>query len=1216
VRPTEQRRIRTLVPTVEPLRGSAGPRFRTCLADLVGARGSGLSKTRPRALLVSVFATVLGVLAFAAVPALASKPETPEVSQVIEINSSSAIVRGVLNPDATTPREAGTYQFVYRPSTTSECQGAGEARTPETPGLTMGLEREETPYEFIGSSTPLTSNTEYALCLIVTELGKTEPVISAAVSFKTLILPETPTTLAATAISGTSATLNGVLNPNKHSSQSERYQFFYRKGTIECQGPGAIEAPAEAAPATGEQAQHVSLTITGLQPDTPYIYCLKILNTGFEYSFGVEQTFTTPTVPPIITEQAIAGIDSTEATVTAEINPSGLPSTYDVEYEPGVTTPEASLPASNVPVTVRQRITSLQPGTQYHYRFIAHNTLGTTEGTNETFNTTTTIASTGSGSSCANATLLGFDPTLPDCRADELVSSATEIGEVYDPGGDNSREQDITTAKPFRAAADGSSVAYLADPGPIGGDGNTAKGSGNQYLARRGPASGPSGWETTNITPPVGISEGPLRQYEAFSPDLSFGIIASEGPLLAAQPSPQAPAGCNALYAHSDSMTGGIYQALFTETQSPGNCGEAVDRESPPSGRDTYLLFAGETGDHSQRFFQTPAALVAPALQGEGFGGNLYDFAGGGVSVVNRLPGGEIDPHATYGGPSDLRANGPDLDNAVSSDGSRVFWSTVEEGESIGGETAAMPVGLYGSEDPASASSTTVQLDAAEPGCLAEGKCRSGKGEFWAASSDGSTVFFTDCNKLTKDSTANAVEGCQRPGRQGQLLRTGNELYEYDFARPVGQRLADLTVDGDPLGTDVQGVIGASEDGSYVYFVAGGALPAKPNNRGERPSTRKCELAEEGSASQSEVDGHLPAGIGCNLYEEHSNNGEWEKPGYIAAIAARDNRTRDGINDPFQTEGKLSGDWVADSGARTAEVSADGRRLVFESTQELTGYDSSDVAADNEGRGGSEVFVYDADSGRLACASCNPTGAPPVVAIQQHQRSDTVQQPGIETGFAAYLPISSSATFMHRWMNARGSEVFFDSSQPLASGDSNGAQDVYEWETEGATGCSRSTSRYGGCVFLLSGGESPDWSFLADADESGENAFVVHRGPLGGAGPRDDKFHLYDVRVGGGFSVSSSGCTGTGCQGVPPAAPLFATPASVTFSGVGNFPPPANSVPKPKAKPLMRAQKLAKALRACRKKQTRARTSCEAQARRKYGATKAKRSAKRNRGAK
>jgi hypothetical protein len=138
----------------------------------------------------------------------------------------------------------------------------------------------------------------------------------------------------------------------------------------------------------------------------------------------------------------------------------------------------------------------------------------------------------------------------------------------------------------------------------------------------------------------------------------------------------------------------------------------------------------------------------------------------------------------------------------------------------------------------------------------------------------------------------------------------------------------------------------------------------------------------------------------------------------------------------------------------------------------------------------------------------------------------------------------------------------------------------------------------------LSGGESDDSSFFLDASTDGSDVFIAHRGPLGEAGPLDDKVHLYDVRVRGGFPSTSLACTGSGCQGVPPAAPSFATPASVTFNGTGNF-SPSSSI-KSTTKALTRAQRLAKALKACKKKPKKKRATCQTQARKRYGAAKSK----------
>ena len=165
-------------------------------------------------------------------------------------------------------------------------------------------------------------------------------------------------------------------------------------------------------------------------------------------------------------------------------------------------------------------------------------------------------------------------------------------------------------------------------------------------------------------------------------------------------------------------------------------------------------------------------------------------------------------------------------------------------------------------------------------------------------------------------------------------------------------------------------------------------------------------------------------------------------------------------------------------------------------------------------------------------------------------------------------------------------------------------QDVYEWEREGTGTCTASSAVNGGCQYLLSGGTSEADSWFIGASESGNDVFVASRADLA---PQDgsDAFNLFDARVDGVQPVTEPLCTGTGCQGPPEPAPTFATPASVTFNGVGNFPPPveAKAVVKPgsKAKPLTRAQKLARALKACRKEAKGKRARCEATAHRQFG---------------
>jgi hypothetical protein len=229
------------------------------------------------------------------------------------------------------------------------------------------------------------------------------------------------------------------------------------------------------------------------------------------------------------------------------------------------------------------------------------------------------------------------------------------------------------------------------------------------------------------------------------------------------------------------------------------------------------------------------------------------------------------------------------------------------------------------------------------------------------------------------------------------------------------------------------------------------------------------------------------------------------------------------------------------------------------------------------------VYLYDAAGDGLTCVSCSPSGEAPPRTTQTR-----------EGQAAAFLPVSEDETHLPRWISEDGSRVFFDSVVPLVSQDADNAIDVYEWERDGAGSCAESP----GCIYLLSGATNSTNSLLIDASANGDDVFLATRAQLVAA-DRNENFDLYDVRVDGSSPTVATACSGSGCQGVPPTAPIFATPASFTFDGAGNL--PAHSAAKPAVRALTRAQKLAKALKACHAKASRRkRAACEAQARKRY----------------
>lgn len=307
----------------------------------------------------------------------------------------------------------------------------------------------------------------------------------------------------------------------------------------------------------------------------------------------------------------------------------------------------------------------------------------------------------------------------------------------------------------------------------------------------------------------------------------------------------------------------------------------------------------------------------------------------------------------------------------------------------------------------------------------------------------------------------------------------------------------------------------------------------------------------------------------------------------------------------------------------TSRVSSSGRYLVFMSARSLTGYDNRDAVS---GEADEEVYLYDEASGRLRCLSCDPTGARPHGVCEESEAPE--QAPLVDPNvlwlhhsIAGNIPgwtrggdqgADLELDYPSRVLSDEG-RVFFDSTDALVPQDTNGREDVYEYEPEGIGSCTRSE----GCVALISSGTSSDESAFLDASgkgpggEEGEDVFFVTASRLV---PQDvdSEFDVYDAHVCSSVAPCSNApvpaplCTsGDSCKAAPSPQPsIFGDPASATFSGAGNV---AASVSTPAVTPksLTRAQKLAKALKACKRKPKKKRAVCEKQARKQYGASKA-----------
>jgi hypothetical protein len=728
------------------------------------------------------------------------------------------------------------------------------------------------------------------------------------------------------------------------------------------------------------------------------------------------------TLFPVVGGGSFSGVGSSSAVVHATVEPGGVPTSYFFEY--GTSTEYGS------------HTTVESAGASSDTVAVSASLEGLAPDT--TYHFRVVASSTEGTVRGADASFSTFPLAisgLPDGRGYELVSPL-ENGYAEVVSG-------------TRAAADGSAVAYQGQASEQGGNGNNggpnetgvSAGSGsNEYLASRSS----TGWTAADIQPPGLASVG----YQAFSAELSTALLASSEPLV-----PGAPAE-SALYSRR-SATGG-----FTLLGAGAS-------------------YSASTPDGQHVLYSTGVA-------------GLFETGVGAPAAVNVLAEGGSAAHAVFGAPTRnvVSANsivgpfGPDLSNAVSADGSRVFWTETDaEGD---------PLRLFVTEHAGSPAARTVPLDASQ----FEGHA-GGEGRFVTASADGSRVFFTDCNQLTADSTAVPVSRCEEVvERSGEFVSTpkGDDLYEYDLSTGT---LTDLTVAAGEEHAQVVGVLGSSADGSYVYFAAGGVLA--------------------GGASPQECLQPSPAELGqgietkCNVYMVHDGGA----PVFVAALSSHD-----------------WADWGTVLGQDTAHVAPASGALVFTSRLDLAAF---------RAHAQHEIYMFTTATG-VSCLSCNPSGAltPP--------------------GSGASLPGSGSTTFALRDVSADGTWVFFETAEGLVPQDGNGKTDVYEWERDGTGSCTRAA----GCLYLISGGTSSHNSHFVDASENGNDVFFISDAELVPA-DRGEYTQVYDARVGATEALAQTACTGTGCQGVPPAPPIFATPSSVTFSGVGNF-PPAPSVVKPKPK--------------------------------------------------
>jgi hypothetical protein len=750
---------------------------------------------------------------------------------------------------------------------------------------------------------------------------------------------------------------------------------------------------------------------------------------------------------PVVERSFVSAAGVSQADLDAVIIPGESETSYHFEYGPtaayGASTQVASIPAGETGKSVTVHITGLTPGSSYHFRVLAGNAEGSTEGGDETFQTFAEPS----------------PAVLPDNRAYELVSP------VQKNGADILSESWNT-----RASTDGDAVQYasLAAFGDAKGILYQA-----QYLARRTP----TGWESHSLVPPQRDSNGLLPSHEQgatyldeFSPDLSKGLLhtfpaVTDAPNVAAVPN---------LYVNEDQLTPGAEDYRLVS-----DC-PACTSPLPSSTYDVELVHpytviesipVGASADFRHVAFESTANLTVGAA---GVQPKLYEWEEGTVRLVGQVPssGSQCGPGGPACAPAESSTGGSGVGvhlvnaenesgtyagtsythNMVSRDGSHVFFTTPPYKLASNAGASFRPTGnIFMRVDH----SVTVQINADQP--LAQ---------LWTATPDGGKAFYT-----TED----------------------GELYAFEADKPSGQQRTLLA-------NNVAEVLGTSEDGSYVYFTSDSELvPGQP-----RPGTSQAAGA---------------------MYLWHN--------GTVSFIGV--NNGQDGWFSSVRSFSQVHGGSVV-------RVTPSGV-LLYATRTPQTLYDTESSDCSEEGRC-VEIYIYDPAVGKVKCASCDPTGAAP-------------------TGDAEFIAQHGAVAFyfnqhLNHPVTEDGSEVFFSTPDALVPQDTNGREDVYEYNVQQEK------------VALISTGQCDCDSYFVEASPDGHDVFFTTSQSLVRI-DTDNLRDLYDARVDGGIAAQNAlppaECQADACQAPAPTL-VDSTPASLTYSGAGN---PTARPPTVKAKKKVRA---------------------------------------------
>jgi len=186
------------------------------------------------------------------------------------------------------------------------------------------------------------------------------------------------TTGSATGITETGGTLHGTVN-----SGGLETKYYFEYGTTESYGSKTAEASAGSGTSNVEESK----AVTGLTVGKTYDF--RIVATNSEGTTrGKNQTFR-PSGKPTVETGTATNASETKVTLNGVVNPKGVETKYYFEYGTtesyGRKTAEESAGSGGSNVEESKIVTGLAAGTKYHFRIVAVNEHGTSDGADQVF---------------------------------------------------------------------------------------------------------------------------------------------------------------------------------------------------------------------------------------------------------------------------------------------------------------------------------------------------------------------------------------------------------------------------------------------------------------------------------------------------------------------------------------------------------------------------------------------------------------------------------------------------------------------------------------------------------------------------------------------------------------------------------------------------------------------------------------------------------------